>query len=112
MDVADFLEFERALEGDGEAHVASEVDDRGRVVHRAGELAHALPAAQNRGDGVRNARELVHVVGDLVRVLVAANLGQVQAQDVAGRDLGRECLGGGDGDLGSGVREDHGVGFA
>ncbi len=39
--------------GDREARVASEVNDRIRVF-RAGELAH--PTAQNRGDGVRNAR--------------------------------------------------------
>ena len=112
VDVADFLELERAFEGDGEADVAAQVDHRGRILHRAGELTHALTIVEDAGDRGGDGRELVHVVGDLVGVLVAAHLRQVQAQDVAGGDLRGERLGGGDRDLGARVREDHGVGLA
>ena len=112
VDVADFLELERTFEGDGEADVAAQVDHRGRILHRAGELTHALPTLEDAGDRGGDGRELVHVVGDLVGVLVAAHLRQVQAQDVAGGNLRGERLGGGDRDLGAGVREDHRVRLA
>ena len=112
VDVADFLEFEGALEGDGESDVTAQVDDGGRVLHRAGELADRLAAVEDAGDGLGDARELVHVVGDLVGVLVAAHLRQVQAQDVAGGDLRGEGLRGGDRDLGARVGEDDGVRLA
>ena len=39
----------------------------------------------------------------------AAQLGQIQAQDVGGGDLGEERLGRGDRDLRAGVRVEHGV---
>ena len=89
-----------------------QVDDRGRVLHGSGELADRLAVLEDAGDGLGDSRELLHVVGDLVGVLVSAHLRQVQAQDVAGGDLSGEGLGGGDRDLGAGVGEDHGVGLA
>ena len=49
---------------------------------------------------------------DLALEDVAAQLRQVEAQQVGGGDLGQERLGGGDGDLRAGVRVQHGVGFA
>ena len=112
VDVADFLELERALEGDGEADVTAQVDHRGRILHRAGELADRLTVLEDARDRLGDARELLHVVGDLVGVLVAAHLRQVQAQDVAGGNLRGKRLGRGDRDLGACVREDHGVGLA
>ena len=83
VDVADFLEFERSLKSDGVAYVPPQVDHGGRVFHGAGELANCLSAIQNLLNCLGKARQFLHVVGDLVGVLVPANLCQVQAEDVA-----------------------------
>ncbi len=49
---------------------------------------------------------------DLVGELVAAQLREVDAQQVGGGDLRDERLGGGHRDLGAGARVEHGVGLA
>ncbi len=56
--------------------------------------------------------ELVDDVGDLVAELRAAHLREVEAQQVAGHQLGDEALGRRDADLGAGVGVDHRVGLA
>ena len=49
---------------------------------------------------------------DLVAVLRAAHLREVEPEQVAGHQLGQEALGRGDADLGAGVGVDHRVGLA
>ena len=50
--------------------------------------------------------------GDLVAVLRALDLRDVQREEVAGDDLRQESLGRGDRDLRAGVRVEHGIGLA
>ena len=76
-----------------------------------GELAHRVHQGQRPRHRVRHLREHLEVAGDLVAVLGAAGLRQRQPDQVVGGELGQERLGGGDTDLGPGVRVQHRVGF-
>ena len=87
VDVTDFLELERTLKCDGVTHVTTQVDHGACVFHGSGELANGLSAIQNLLDRLGYAGELLHVVGDLIGVLVSANLRQIQTKDEAGSDL-------------------------
>ena len=77
-----------------------------------GDLAHRVHQRQRLRDGLRHLREQLELAGDLVAVLRAAGLRQREPDQVVGRDLGEERLGGGDADLRAGVRVEHGVGLA
>src|SRR6478752_7569579 len=103
VNVGELLELERTLERHGVADVTAEEEHRAGVGHEAGDLAHPVEAVE----------DLLDLAGDLVQVLhhglrlvgegAAPQLREVEAEDVAGRDLGQERLRGGDGDLGTGV---------
>ena len=96
MDVGELLELERSLQRHREADVASQEQEGGLVRQLSAQLTHAgLLVVQDLLDALRHGGEVVQVLGDLVGPLVAAQLGQVEPQQVAGGDLGEECLGGG-----------------
>src|SRR5690606_30704588 len=112
VDVRELLELERALERDREADVPAEEQHRRRVLHRPGGRAHVLAALDDRLDLARHVAQVLEDRGDLVGELVPAQLREVEAQEVGGRDLREERLGRGDRDLRAGVRVEHGVRLA
>ena len=103
MQVGDFLQLQRALEGDREAHVAAQEEDRLGVVPRFGQLGDLLFPVDDLLNLVRHVAQLGQDGFHLVGELVASQLGQVQAQQVGRSDLGQKGLGGGHGDLRAGV---------
>ena len=112
VDVGQLLELERTLQRDGEPDVPAEEEDRVGVGQRAAQRPDLVHAGEHLGDGLGQAAQVVDDRGDLVLVLHAAHLGEEQPDEVAGDDLAEERLGRGDGDLGAGVRVEHGVGLA
>ena len=113
VDVGELLELERPFQRHREADVAAQEQEGGLVRQLGAQLTHAgLLVVQDLLDAVRHGGEVVQVLGDLVGPLVAAQLGQVEPQQVAGGDLGEEGLGGGHGDLRTGVGVEDGVGLA
>lgn len=77
-----------------------------------GQLAHGLHRREDAVDLAGDRGELAHHRTDLVAPFGAAYLAEVERHEVAGDELGEEGLGGGDGDLGPGVRVEDGVGLA
>ena len=112
VDVRELLELERALHGHRVADVAAEEQDGGGVGHRAGELLDLVLGGEDLLDLAGDRPEVRQDVLDLAAEQLLVQLGQVQAQQVGGGDLRQERLGGGDGDLGAGVRVEHGVRLA
>src|SRR5699024_4482880 len=112
VDVGDLLELERALHRGGVADVPAQEQHGGDVLHVLGELLHLRGAVQDLLDLVGDPLEVRHQGGDLVRVEVAARLGEEQPQQVAGGDLAEVRLGGGDRDLGADVQVQRRIGLA
>mmetsp|Transcript_59261 Transcript_59261/g.139848 ORF Transcript_59261/g.139848 Transcript_59261/m.139848 type:complete len:517 (-) Transcript_59261:3941-5491(-) len=105
MDVADFLELERAFQRDRVVQAAAE-EER---VFLAGEfLAPGDDLGLQRQHGLHRHRQVTQVLQVLGLGLVAevaARLGQRQRQQEQADELGREGLGGGHADLGAGSRD-------
>ena len=113
VDVGELLELERALERDREAGVPAEEE------HRRGVLEARAPARRPRrrrrapaGRGRASPASSSTTCADLVAVLGAPHLGEVEPEQVAGDQLGQEALGRRDADLGAGVGVDDRVGLA
>jgi hypothetical protein len=84
VDVGQFLQFQGAFEGHRIADVATEEEHRGLIGEIGGELQHRSDVVQHRGDGRRHRLQLGHGGFDLVTELGAADLGEVEAEQVAG----------------------------
>ena len=111
--VGQLLELERPLQGHRVAHVASQEQEGAAIRQLSPQgLDPVLLGVEKLLDLGRDLSEVAQVVGHLVRPLVAPQLGEVQAQQVAGRDLGEEGLGRGHRDLRAGVGVEHGVRLA
>jgi hypothetical protein len=112
VDVGDFLELERAFEGDGEVDAAAEVEEVAGGGEAGGELlALGGAGAQNLFDLGGDAAELLDEATDWAG-RAAAELAQLEREQEERGELGGEGLGGGDADLGAGVGVDGAVGFA
>ncbi|MCY1220787.1 hypothetical protein D9M72_328160 [compost metagenome] len=77
--------------------------------HGAGKFLDLALVVQDLLDLGRDLAEIGQDVLDLALELVTAQLCQIQAQQVRGRDLRQESLGGSHRDLRTGVRVEHGV---
>ena len=113
MQVADLLELECALVGDGSAHTAPHEQRRLRVLAQQGGLVHGL------GLRVQNPLDLLGRIGKLAkhhaRLLgcqTVLDLRQQQSQKRQAHNLADEALGRGDGDLLVGLGVDNAVAFA
>ena len=112
VDVGELLELQRPLERDRVAHVAAQEQHRAGVGEPAGEPVDLLGPVEHLLDLVGDVLDLVDHLGDLVAVPGAADLRQVEPEQVAGDELGGEALRRGDPDLRAGVGVDHRVGLA
>ena len=112
VDVGQLLELESALHGHREADVAAQEQHRGGVGHPAGQVLDLVGVVQDGLDLGRDAVQVGQDVLDLAGEQLAAQLAQVEAQQVGGGDHGQEGLGGGHCDLRTGVQVEHGVGLA
>ncbi len=92
MHVGQFLELERALQRHRVADVPADEQHLLRGGEVAGELADRLHRLQHGAQLVRHLLELLDDGADLVRVLDPADLREVQADQVAGDELGEERL--------------------
>ncbi len=110
--VGEFLQLQRALQGDGEADMPAEEQHRPRVRHPPAQVADLVHSAQDGLDGRRHRFELGELARHLVGVLRAPSLGECQTHEVVRRHLSEERLRGRDPDLGPGVRVEHRVGLA
>lgn len=110
VQVADLLELERALVGDGSAHTAAHKQCRLRVLAQQGGLVHGL------GLRVQNPLDLLGRIGKLAEQharlfggQTVLNLRQQQSQQRKAHDLADEALGRGDRDLLVGLSVDDAV---
>ena len=113
VQVADLLELERALVGDGGAHTAAHEQRRLRVLTQQGGLVHGL------GLRVQNPLDLLGRIGKLAehhaRLLggqTVLDLRQQQSQKRQAHNLTDEALGRGDRDLLVGLGVDDAIAFA
>ena len=109
VDVGQFLELQRPLQRHRIAHMTAQEQHRAGINHESGDLADPVQPVQHSLDLGRHLAQVLHHRLRLVGVGAATKLGEVQAQDVAGRDLGQEGLGGGNRDLRAGVGVQHRV---
>ena len=112
VDVADFLEFERAFQSQREAGTAAEVQKMALVGVAMRQRADALVLRQNFFDALRGAGKIVHAAHGFVHRQCPAQQPQVDGQDVRGGNLRREGLGAGHADLRPRLCVDDAVDFA
>ena len=115
VDVGDFLELERAFEGDGEVDAAAEEEEVAGVWRSwLASCSHwassgcAGPLRSWRGCGSARRSSAT----DCAVSMRAADLAELEGEQEERGELGGEGLGGGDADLGAGVGVDGAVGFA
>ena len=113
VDVADLLELESALEGDGVVDAAAQEEEVVGGVEDLGKLrALGIYRTQNLLKFTGNARELVDEGEGLGVRNGAADLGEVEREEEERSELGGEGLGAGDADLRAGVGGDGSLGLA
>lgn len=99
--VGQFLELESAFHGHRVAHVPSQEQHGLGVGKGAGQVADWLHGVEDLLHLLRHPGELFDDRVDLVAELQAAHLGQVEADQVAGDELGEEGFGSGHTHLGT-----------
>ncbi len=110
-DVGDLLHLQRALEADGEADVAAEVEEEATLVVAAGDRADlGVGSLDGLVDLARQRLQLGDQLGDALAREGIPGLREPEPEQVDGGDLAREGLGGGDADLEAGSREQDRVG--
>ena len=113
-DVGDLLQLQRPLEADRQADVAAEIEEE--LLRRGGRRRPRRRAPRSRPGSPRSARAacLSSATSSLSRSggERLTQLGEAQADQVHGGDLGDEGLGRGDADLEPGTGVEDGVGVA
>ena len=114
VNVRDFLELQRAFEGDRVVDAAREIEEIGVAKELAGQrfVGSGLIGVQDRLDLVGDAGEVLHQSSGSFGGKGAAHVAQMKRDQHEGRELARKGLGGSHADFGAGVREDCAVGFA
>ena len=103
MDIADFLELERAFHGQREHGAPAEEQDIGGPRQLMRHIAHAVFHLQGLGDQAGRLEQGLDQSGLLVRADPATRHAGGDRQRQQAGDLGGEGLGRGDADLGTGM---------
>ena len=111
VQVCDLLQLQSTLQGYREPDVAAQEQHGRGVLHAAAQLLDLVLIVDDLLDFLGNLPQLVEDLVHFVGKHIAAQLRQVQAQKIHGRNLGEECLRGGHGDFRAGMRIQAGVGL-
>ena len=112
VDVRNFFQLQRALERDRVVNTPSQIQEVAACVEPGGHLLDGRSCLQRLLEQQRQVRERRKMLGGGLGSQRAADLGQVQREQVERDELAGEGLGRGDADLRAGVRVDRPVGFA
>jgi hypothetical protein len=112
VDVGNFLEFERAFEGDGVVDAATEEEEVLYADVGFSEIFTFFVAGEESFELAGEQSEFADQFLGACRIENAANFAKMQREEIEGGELAGEGFGGGDADFGAGVGLDSAVGFA